>query len=113
VFLLEGPPGSGKTTLLRHLAVCFARGEAAACLGWSGPPLLPILVPLRNFGRYLNEHRATCINPAPRALRQFIEDYFAEYELQLPNVNSRTLMYQRCAANVYQKNGRTHCESLS
>jgi hypothetical protein len=28
-------------------------------------------------------------------------------------VNSRTLMYQRCAANVYQKNERTHCESLS
>ena len=27
-------------------------------------------------------------------------------------VNSRTLMYQRCAANLYQKNGRTHCESL-
>jgi formylglycine-generating enzyme required for sulfatase activity len=84
VFLLKGPPGSGKTTLLRHLAVCFTRGEAAERLGWSGPSLLPILVPLRNFGRYLNEHRATCINPAPRALRQFIEDYFAEYELQLP-----------------------------
>ena len=84
LFLLKGPPGYGKTTLLRHLAVCFARGEAAARLGWSGAPLLPILVPLRNFGRYLNEHRATCINPAPRALRQFIEDYFAEYELQLP-----------------------------
>ena len=28
-------------------------------------------------------------------------------------VNSRTLMYQRCAANVYQKNERPHCESLS
>ena len=84
VFLLKGPPGSGKTTLLRHLAVCFTRGEADERLGWSGPSLLPILVPLRNFGRYLNEHRATCINPAPRALRQFIEDYFAEYELQLP-----------------------------
>ena len=24
------------------------------------------------------------MNPAPRALRQFIEDYFAEYKLQLP-----------------------------
>jgi hypothetical protein len=30
----------------------------------------------------------------------------------LPPVNSRTLMYQRCAANVYRKNGRTHCETL-
>jgi len=29
-----------------------------------------------------------------------------------PFVNSRTLMYQRCAANVYRKNGHTHCESL-
>ena len=66
VFLLKGPPGSGKTTLLRHLAVCFTRGEAVERLDWSGPTLLPVLVPLRNFGRYLNEHRATCINPAPR-----------------------------------------------
>jgi len=29
-----------------------------------------------------------------------------------PNVNSRTLMYQPCAANMYQKNRRTHCETL-
>ena len=27
-------------------------------------------------------------------------------------VNSRTLMYQPCAANMYQKNRRTHCETL-
>src|SRR5450759_3791254 len=27
-------------------------------------------------------------------------------------VNSRTLMYQPCAANMYQKNRRTHCEML-
>ena len=30
----------------------------------------------------------------------------------LPLVNSRTLMYQPCAANMYQKNRRTHCETL-
>lgn len=28
------------------------------------------------------------------------------------SVNSRTLMYQPCAANMYQKNRRTHCETL-
>jgi hypothetical protein len=34
-------------------------------------------------------------------------------EARVRAVNSRTLMYQRCAANVYQKNERPHCESLS
>jgi formylglycine-generating enzyme required for sulfatase activity len=84
VFLLKGYPGSGKTTLLRHVTLCFARGQAAERLGWTDEPLLPILVPLRNFGRFLEDHRADYTNPAPGALRQFIEDYFAEYELELP-----------------------------
>jgi hypothetical protein len=84
VFLLKGFPGSGKTTLLRHVTLCFARGQAAEHLGWTDEPLLPILVPLRNFGRFLEDHRADYTSPAPGALRQFIEDYFAEHELELP-----------------------------
>jgi formylglycine-generating enzyme required for sulfatase activity len=84
IFLLKGAPGSGKTTLLRHVITCFARGQAADHLGWIGEPLLPILVPLRNFGRFLEDHRADFTNPAPGALRKFIEDFFAEYELELP-----------------------------
>lgn len=83
-FILLGPPGSGKTTLLRHLTLSFARGEAADKLNWEGEPLLPILVPLRNFGRFLLDNRAQYTSPAPLALRRFIDDYFAEHNLELP-----------------------------
>ena len=84
VFLLKGLPGSGKTTLLRHVTTCFAAGDAAQRLGWQGAPLLPILAPLRNFGRFLQVHTAEFINPAPAALDRFIESYFADNVLDLP-----------------------------
>ena len=84
IFLLRGKPGSGKTTLLRHLAHTFAAGQAAERLGWSGEPLLPILVPLRNFGRFLDDHRKEYTSPAPLSLRNFIEEYFKGHELGLP-----------------------------
>ncbi|MCB8965995.1 MAG: NACHT domain-containing protein [Ardenticatenaceae bacterium] len=83
-FILVGPPGCGKTTLLRHLTLNFAQGEAAEKLGWTGEPLLPILIPLRTFGRFLTDNRSKYTNPAPLALRHFIDDYFAEHDLQLP-----------------------------
>lgn len=85
IFLLQGKPGCGKTTLLRYLALTFARGRAPLDLGWSGPPLLPILVPLRNFARFWQDNRPTYTNPLPQVLRHFIEDYFKEYELELPS----------------------------
>jgi MoxR-like ATPase len=84
IFLLRGKPGSGKTTLLRHLAHTFAAGQAAERLAWVGEPLLPILVPLRNFGRFLDDHRKEYTNPAPLSLRNFIEEYFKGHELGLP-----------------------------
>ncbi len=84
VFLLRGRPGSGKTTLLRHLATCFANSEAASKLDWQGVALLPILVPLRNFGRFLQDHPKEYTSPAPLPLRDFIEDYFRENLLDLP-----------------------------
>lgn len=84
VFLLSGQPGSGKTTLLRRLATAFAEGSASAKLGWTGEPLLPILLPLRNFGRFLQDNRAKYTNPAPQSLREFMEDYFREHEVALP-----------------------------
>lgn len=83
VFLLLGAPGSGKTTLFRHLTVSFARGEASTRLDWAGTPLLPILVPLRNFGRFLTQNQSRYTNPAPQALREFIADYFTEHDLEL------------------------------
>ena len=54
-FLLRGKPGSGKTTLLRHIALTYARGEQVEKLAWTGPVPLPLLIPLRNFGAYLQK----------------------------------------------------------
>lgn len=74
-FLLRGKPGCGKTTLLRHIALAFARGEQQEKLGWSGPPLLPLLVPLRNFGAFLKRRAADYVEPQPRALLEYLEEH--------------------------------------
>jgi formylglycine-generating enzyme required for sulfatase activity len=74
--LLKGAPGSGKTTLLRHLALAFANGDAKEKLNWRGEPLLPIFVPLRNFGQFLADHRKEYPDPAPGSLLVYIENHF-------------------------------------
>jgi len=74
-FLLRGKPGCGKTTLLRHIALAFARGEQAEKLGWEGPPLLPLLVPLRNFGAFLRRRASRYVEPQPRALLEYLEEH--------------------------------------
>lgn len=82
VFVLRGKPGSGKSTMLRYITLSFARNEAKERLDWPHENLLPILVPLSNFGRYLQNHPYN--NNAPRPLRQFIEEYFRDQDLTLP-----------------------------
>ena len=76
-FLLRGKPGSGKTTLLRHIALTFARGEQVEKLAWTGPVPLPLLIPLRNFGAYLQRknHEGTYLGPQPRALLEYLEEF--------------------------------------
>ncbi|MEW5720224.1 MAG: NACHT domain-containing protein, partial [Chloroflexota bacterium] len=81
--LLKGAPGSGKTTLLRHLALAFANGDAKEKLDWQGDPLLPILVPLRNFGEFLKNHRKEFPAPAPMSLLTYIQDHFTKNALAL------------------------------
>ena len=83
-FLLRGKPGSGKTTLLRHIALAFARGEQDAKLGWSGPVPLPLLVPLRNFGAYLQRKNrdGVYLGPQPRTLLMYLEDFLRGAEVE-------------------------------
>ena len=75
--LLRGKPGCGKTTLLRHIALAFARGEHADKLNWSGPAPLPLLVPLRNFGAFLQRknREGAYLGPQPRALLEYLEEH--------------------------------------
>ncbi len=79
---IRGTPGSGKTTLMRHLALVFADGRAESELNWRGDPLLPIYVPLRNFGIFLKQRESGIIGP--KFFREFIEDYFENQDLELP-----------------------------
>ena len=84
IFLLRGKPGCGKTTLLRHIALAFARGEQQEKLGWNGPPLLPLLIPLRNFGTFLKRRAAEYVEPQPRALLEYLEDYLRGAGVHFP-----------------------------
>lgn len=58
-----GDPGSGKTTLLRHLALLYARDLAEGTrrvlteLGLEEAASLPILLPFRQVGAFLQAHR--------------------------------------------------------
>jgi formylglycine-generating enzyme required for sulfatase activity/energy-coupling factor transporter ATP-binding protein EcfA2 len=61
--IVLGDPGSGKTTLLRYLALLYARDLAEDTrlvpdkLGLEENGSLPILLPLRQMGRFLAEHQ--------------------------------------------------------
>lgn len=82
VFFLKGDPGSGKTTLLRHLALAFATGSASSKLDWptEQKQLVPILVPLRDFGLFLAQNKGQYTLGA-KALRDFVRQYFENKDL--------------------------------
>jgi formylglycine-generating enzyme required for sulfatase activity len=79
-FVLIGPPGCGKSTLLHRAALAFAEGRATEDLGWTGKPLLPILIRLRNFGVFLREHSEEFFQPAPGSLLRYLEESFRSGE---------------------------------
>lgn len=87
-----GDPGSGKTTFLGYLALSAARAIAADNLtlladrlGFTGQAPLPILVPLREFGRYLrNLPPQKRMGPQPQLLLDYLNAYFAGWNLGLP-----------------------------
>jgi hypothetical protein len=86
---VTGVPGSGKTTLLGHLAVCYARslrpdeGEdpVRQILGLPGDRgLLPIYLPLRQYGVFLKAKRPKAGSEGAEAsdLLSFATHYYAE-----------------------------------
>ncbi|MFN8444387.1 MAG: NACHT domain-containing protein [Caldilineaceae bacterium] len=91
-----GDPGSGKTTLLRYLALLYARDLAESStlvqskLLSDEPARLPILLPLRQVGTYLQpnaevsiEGHAQLLNFLLRSLKEeritLPEDFFDEW----------------------------------
>jgi formylglycine-generating enzyme required for sulfatase activity len=88
-----GDPGSGKTTLLRYLALTYARDLAGdesedADLVHHRLKLkehrLPVLLPLRNFARYLEREHPDIGADGPRLLLDYLRIYFENQDLPLP-----------------------------
>ncbi len=84
-----GDPGSGKTTLLRYLALTFARdmlGEATLVAErlQLDERRLPILLPLRDFARYLETHHPDSSTDGPKLLLDYLRTYFANQDIPLP-----------------------------
>jgi len=88
--VILGDPGSGKTTLLRYIALTFARdlgGESGLVetrLGMKDK-LLPILVSLRDFGRYLERESAAPHGEGPALFLDYLQSYHAMQTISLPD----------------------------
>lgn len=89
-----GDPGSGKTTLLRYLALTYARdltspreaheeGAVSDRLGLD-ERCLPILLPLRDFARYLEREHPDIGADGPKLLRDYLRIYFQNQDIPLP-----------------------------
>jgi formylglycine-generating enzyme required for sulfatase activity len=84
-----GDPGCGKTTLLRYLSLTFARdllgeeGLVARRLELS-EQRLPILLPLRDFARYLEANHPDPSTDGPKLLLDYLRTYFAHQDIALP-----------------------------
>ena len=84
-----GDPGSGKTTLLRYLAMSYARDltvgghRVRAMLGSDEPSRLPILLPLRQIGRFLQSRPNEGIEGHSRLI-EFLLALLASERIELP-----------------------------
>jgi formylglycine-generating enzyme required for sulfatase activity len=91
-----GDPGSGKTTLLRYLALTYARdwveeGRPTTDDGtWVKERLgldehrLPVLLPLRDFARYLEKECPDVGADGPKLLLDYLRLYFTNQQIALP-----------------------------
>jgi HEAT repeat protein len=80
--IIIGAPGSGKTTLLQWVALTFARGLSCERIGLE-EHRVPILVPLRVFGKFIESHTDR-FEPTPACLLDFLEAHFDGWHLGLP-----------------------------
>ncbi|MDX9955950.1 MAG: SUMF1/EgtB/PvdO family nonheme iron enzyme [Anaerolineae bacterium] len=84
-----GDPGCGKTTLLRYLALTFARDFADGGV-WVKERLglderrLPVLLPLRDFARYLEQQCPNLGADGPKLLLDYLRLYFTNQNVTLP-----------------------------
>jgi Cdc6-like AAA superfamily ATPase len=87
--VILGSPGSGKTTLLSYMANVFARSlsqnDASFVVSRLGisENLLPILVPLREYGRYAQEISSKPATPV--GFLEFLDNYFKQWNIGLPS----------------------------
>ncbi len=90
-----GDPGSGKTTLLRYLALTYARdllpvekptGEEGAVKRRLelDEQRLPVLLPLRDFARYLERYHPDIGADGPKLLLEYLRVYFENQQMPLP-----------------------------
>jgi Cdc6-like AAA superfamily ATPase len=86
-----GDPGSGKTTLLQYLtyvfASAFSQDDPKFTADRLGVPenLLPIFIPLREYGQYLEKSKDS--TPTPAGFLEFLDNYFTQWNIDfvLPN----------------------------
>ena len=88
--VIIGDPGSGKTTLLAYLALTYARTkhydedlvEKRLKLNEAGR--LPILLPLRDFGRHLKDAHPDPGKDGPALLLNYLREHYANQDIRLP-----------------------------
>ncbi len=87
-----GDPGSGKTTLLRYLALCYARDRAEGTsvvrdrLSLDESRCLPILLPLRNLGAFLQQRYPNDDGVEGHGrLLEFIREYLKGERIVVPD----------------------------
>jgi formylglycine-generating enzyme required for sulfatase activity len=88
--VIIGDPGSGKTTLLAYLALTYARAlrdgleTVKERLKLEEQNHLPILLPLRDFGRHLKTQPVDSGQDGPALLLDYLHDYYAAQSISLP-----------------------------
>jgi len=85
-----GDPGSGKTTLLSWIALTYARdlrqgGEfVLQRLNILESGYLPILMPIRDFGRFLKSAHSDASLDGPGLLLTYLHEYYSAQSIPLP-----------------------------